>query len=147
VGGWVKTDTEGTLFVCQLIPRAETSPLGIGGERAGYVVVVLNRRGLENLILDLKDVENVEVTGDFLMIGVKGREEGGLNETDGDRGMTMLGFFIHADRSDTREVNCRLIREKWEETRSAGAKDGGAQRVEGQRRLSLRDLFGKQVLG
>lgn len=98
--------------------------------------MVLNRRGLENLILDLGSVENVEITDEFLMVGVKG---------EGEEGMKMLGFFIHADKSDTREVNCRLIKEKWEEVRRLD--DGeDVQRLErNARRLSLKDLFGSQV--
>ncbi|EPE27213.1 PH [Glarea lozoyensis ATCC 20868] len=127
---WLKTDTEGTLFVCQLSPAS-------AGAAANYCIVVLNRRGLENLMLDLSTVENVEITDEFLMVGVKG---------DGEEGMKMLGFFIHADKSDTREVNCRLIREKWEEV---NAKDTGENMQSSERngrRLSLSDLFGGQII-
>ncbi|TVY48903.1 mRNA-decapping enzyme 1A, partial [Lachnellula occidentalis] len=53
-GSWNKTEIEGTLFVCQ------TS--GSGSGEPGYVVVVLNRRGLENLVVDVGGIENVEVT-------------------------------------------------------------------------------------
>lgn len=102
-------------------------------------MVVLNRRGLENLVVDLGSVENVEVTEEFLMVGVRG---------NGEEEVKVLGFFIHKDRDETREVNCRLIREKWEEVRgegvgnssAGGGTDGGAGR-----RLSLSDLFGGQV--
>jgi len=105
------------------------------------VVVVLNRRGLENLIVDVKTIENVEVTEEFLMLGFKGEE-----------GEKVLGFFIHADRTETREVNCRLIREKWEEVRGGGGGgvvgNGGAVQAESGvgRRLSLTDLFGGHVV-
>jgi hypothetical protein len=99
--------------------------------------MVLNRKGLENLIVDLDTVENVEVQADFLMVSIKGE---GMQE-----GKT-FGFFIHADKSDTREVNCQLVKEKWKEVRgSIGGQD--VQRSEqGGRRLSLKDLFGGQVL-
>ncbi|TVY25887.1 mRNA-decapping enzyme subunit, partial [Lachnellula hyalina] len=62
-GGWNKTDIEGTLFLCQ------TGGGGGDGGGVGYVVVVLNRRGLENLVIDLGMIENVEVTEEFLMVG------------------------------------------------------------------------------
>lgn len=97
--------------------------------------MVLNRRGLENLVVDVGGIENVEVTEEFLMVGLAGEK--------------VLGFFIHADRRETREVNCRLIREKWEEVRgSGGGGDGGGGLEEGGagRRLSLTDLFGGQVV-
>ena len=126
---WLKTDTEGTLFVCQLSPAG---PAGL----VNYCIVVLNRRGLENLILDLNTIENVEITDEFLMVGMQG---------EGEEGMKMLGFFIHADKSDTREVNCRLIRDKWEEVSGASVVENVQSVVQNGRRLSLRDLFGSQV--
>jgi hypothetical protein len=127
---WLKTDTEGTLFVCQLSPDN-------AGVAVDYCIVVLNRRGLENLMLDLSTVENVEITDEFLMVGVNG---------DGEEGMKMLGFFIHADKSDTREVNCRLIREKWEEVRATDTGENVQSSERNGRRLSLSDLFGGQIL-
>jgi hypothetical protein len=100
---WIKTDTEGTLFVCQLLPSSVGAPVN-------YSIVVLNRKGLENLIVDLDTVENVEVQDDFLMVSIKG---------EGDQGGKTFGFFIHADKSDTREVNCQLVKEKWEEVQGS----------------------------
>ena len=103
------------------------------------MVVVLNRRGLENLIVDVKTIENVEITEEFLMLGFKGEE-----------GEKVLGFYIHADRTETREVNCRLIREKWEEVRGGGGGNGNGGGVQAEsgvgRRLSLTDLFGGQMV-
>lgn len=120
---------------------------GGGAPGGGYVVVVLNRRGLENLVVSLGDVENVEVTEEFLIVGVRGGDGNGGPPGGGE--VKVLGFFIHKDRDETREVNCRLIREKWEEVRGGNGGNGngnGGGGTEGVgRRLSLSDLFGGQV--
>lgn len=138
---WNKTEIEGTLFVCQLAPSTLTGT-------AQSSIVVLNRRGLDNLIIDVSNIENVEITEQFLMLGFQswGDEEKG---TEG-ASMKTLGFYIHADKHDTREVNCRLIKEKWEESMRTRSRDEESTVVQDQasmgRRLSLTDLFGQQGL-
>lgn len=95
----------------------------------------MNRRGLDNLILNLAEVVNVEITEEFLMLAVEGEGEG----------MKTMGFYIHADKLDTREVNCKLIKEKWEEAMRMGGREADVPLpVNGAavgRRLSLTDLF------
>ncbi|CAG8971303.1 hypothetical protein HYALB_00001470 [Hymenoscyphus albidus] len=124
---WNKTEIEGTLFVCQLAPASLAGTVQ-------HCIVVMNRRGLDNLILNLAQVVNVEITEEFLLLGVGDGEE-----------MKTMGFFIHADKSDTREVNCRLIREKWEEAMRMGGGDANVRLPMNEaavgRRLSLTDLF------
>lgn len=118
------------MFVCQLAPAS------LAGT-AQHCIVVMNRRGLDNLILNLAEVVNVEITPDFLMLAVA--------NGDGEGEMKTVGFFIHADKLDTRDVNCRTIKEKWEEAMRAGDREvdvplpmnGAAV----GRRLSLTDLF------
>ncbi|KAH8663680.1 hypothetical protein BGZ60DRAFT_529932 [Tricladium varicosporioides] len=138
---WNKTEIEGTLFVCQLAPSTLTGT-------AQHYIVVLNRRGLDNLIIDISKIENVEITEEFLMLGFQSSE----NEEKDSEGTSMktLGFYIHADKHDTREVNCRLIKEKWEESMRTRDKNEETSVVQDQasmgRRLSLTDLFGQQGL-
>ncbi|KFY37153.1 hypothetical protein V494_04881 [Pseudogymnoascus sp. VKM F-4513 (FW-928)] len=86
-GQWEKSGIEGALFVCE----TET----------GFVVVVLNRHGLENLVLDVKEVRDVEVTSEFLILRVPGEGEG----------EKVMGLWIHGDRDDTREKNAGAERE------------------------------------
>ncbi|RDL40388.1 PH protein [Venustampulla echinocandica] len=137
---WNKTDIEGTLFVCQLAPL----PLS---DAPQYCIVVLNRKGLENLIVHMNGIENVEITEEFLIVGVRSLDHGQQQNLE-DADMKAIGLFIHADKQDTREVNCRLIKEKWEEVRLTGS--GNAVTEPSNlgpmvgRRLSLTDLFGQQ---
>jgi len=92
---WEKADVEGTLFVCQL----QSSPL-TGKDR--YSIVVLNKKGMDNLIVEMSEVQDVEITAEFLI----------LRWTD-DSGEKIMGIYIHEDQEDTRVVNCNLIRECW----------------------------------
>jgi len=65
--------------------------------------VVLNKRGLDNLIVDLGQVRDVEITSEFLILRWV------------DNGTEKIqGVYIHADKEDTREVNCRCIKHLWE---------------------------------
>ncbi|CZS99730.1 uncharacterized protein RAG0_08039 [Rhynchosporium agropyri] len=149
-GSWEKESAvEGTLFICQLTP----SPVTGGGR---HCVVLLNRKGLENLIVESGEIQHVEIGADsFLMLGFKPRSQN--NEED----MKVLGLFIQAESPPKEEI-CQIIKGHWEEAvreRSlAGGNDGitnlgdgfipsrqeeGDQKVMG-RRLSLSELFGKQ---
>ncbi|KAG4431933.1 hypothetical protein IFR05_012578 [Cadophora sp. M221] len=149
-GTWEKeSGVEGTLFVCQLTP----SPVTGGGR---HCIVVLNRKGLENLIVESGEIQHVEIGADsFLMLGFKPRAQS--HEED----MKVLGLFIHAESPPKEEI-CQIIKEHWEEAvreRSLAGGDDGItnlgdgfipsrgeeedQKVMG-RRLSLSELFGKQ---
>jgi hypothetical protein len=163
---WEKSGVEGTLFVCETTPPAQT------GSDAGYAVVVLNRRGLENLILDLAKVEDVEVTEELLIIRVQddietgqgqGQREGG---GEGGEKQKVVGVWIHEDKDGTRSVNAGLIQQCWEKVAGArtkgkiaglvdavgrnGLEAGGSGDVVAEggvttgRRISLSDLFGQQ---
>lgn len=138
---------EGTLFVCELTP----SPL-TGATR--HCVVVLNRRGLENLIIETSEIENVEITDQFLLITLRSLGE-----------LKTLGFYMYEDKTDTKGVNCQLIMNYWElamkdrqQQHQLGERFGlqnqqaedmarqmsnSGQRPMG-RRLSLTELFGQR---
>jgi len=90
---WDRAEIDGTLFVCQLFPA--------DGDK--FCIVVLNKRGLDNLIVDLGQVRDVEITSEFLILRWV------------DNGTEKIqGVYIHADKEDTREVNCRCIKHLWE---------------------------------
>lgn len=95
-GQWEKSGIEGALFVCET--------------EEGFVVVVLNRHGLENLVLDVREVRDVEVTSEFLILRVPGEGEG----------EKVMGLWIHGDRDDTREKNAGTILQCWEKVRGVG---------------------------
>ncbi|KAK2630112.1 hypothetical protein QTJ16_000932 [Diplocarpon rosae] len=148
-GSWEKqANVEGTLFICQLTPSPIT-----GGSR--HCIVLLNRKGLENLIVESGEIQNVEITEQgYLMLGFKPRAESHQTE------MKVLCLFIQAD-DPPREAICQMIKGHWEEaTRErslAGGSDGISNLGDGfipsteghedqktmGRRLSLSELFGK----
>ncbi|KAL9116844.1 MAG: hypothetical protein Q9187_006625, partial [Circinaria calcarea] len=57
---WEKSGIEGTAFICGLSPTEERDPR--------YSVVVLNRRGLENLNVELLSSNDVEVTEEYIIL-------------------------------------------------------------------------------
>lgn len=115
---------------------------------------MLNRKGLDNLIIEMGEIDVVEITDEILILRLKAK---GVEE------QKTLGLFMAADKADTKELNCRLIKECWERTKSSLVEDleghvenygdEGFQSAEGgngdrslSRRLSLKDLLGKQDL-
>ncbi|KAK7414356.1 hypothetical protein QQX98_006798 [Neonectria punicea] len=133
-GGWDKSGVEGTMFVCAQSPLPEDP-----NHRPRACVFILNRRGLDNVIVDLARVTHVEISEELVILRVEGEWE---------EGEKVLGVWIHNDKDETREVNAATIQESWKVARSAGPVDaqgpevGPAMQALG-RRLSLSDLFGK----
>ena len=134
-GSWDKSGIEGTLFVCAQSPLPEDP-----GRNARACVFVLNRRGLDNLVVDLARVSHVEIVGELVILKVEG------NWQEGER---VVGLWVHNDKDGTRELNGAMIEESWKVARSGGAAEavgtetGPAMQAIG-RRLSLSDLFGSQ---
>lgn len=93
---WEKADIEGTLFVCKLEPTGSS-----GKER--YSIVVLNKKSFENLMVDMREVKDVDIQPEILIV----RLAQGVGEK-------VLGIYIHADKEESRDDNCRLIKECWE---------------------------------
>ncbi|KAI5241493.1 PH domain-like protein [Aureobasidium subglaciale] len=109
---WEKQGTEGTLFVCSLLPL-------VGGPQIErYSCIVLNRRGLENFSSELFSSESVQVTDDYVILQVEG-EDGSTN---------IYGLWIFAEEGgstvQTRVVNALIIQEcakRAEDSRDAAA--------------------------
>ncbi|EFQ25902.1 Dcp1-like decapping family protein [Colletotrichum graminicola] len=146
--GWDKTGIEGTYFLCMQDPASAAVP---AVPRA--CIFVLNRRGLENVILDLADVADFEVVDEIYIFRLRGA---GGDEDEGSHNKVM-GIWIHADKDDTRVMNAALIAETLKHVRAAGGDqndpDGAAPTPQEElgpamqaigRRLSLSDLFGAQ---
>ncbi|KAL0932723.1 mRNA-decapping enzyme 1B [Colletotrichum truncatum] len=142
--GWDKTGIEGTYFLCMQDPLP-----GVPAPRA--CIFVLNRRGLENVILDLSDVADFEVMDEIYIFRL--RQEQAHEDVP-----KVMGIWIHADKEDTRVMNAAMISETLRqiqlhasEEASAGVAGvppqqeelGPAMQAIG-RRLSLSDLFGAQ---
>ncbi|PHH92944.1 hypothetical protein CDD83_3434 [Cordyceps sp. RAO-2017] len=131
---WDKSGIEGTLFVC-----AQSSLPDDASHRPRACVFVLNRRSLDNLVVDLARVTHVEIMDELIILRVEG---------DREEGEKVLGIWIHNDKDETRETNGAVIQESWKAVRSGGTVEeqgpeaGPAMQAIG-RRLSLSDLFGK----
>lgn len=139
---WQKADIEGTLFVCALGPSAN------GLDQC--CAIILNRRGLENFIVNIQSPGDIEVSGEYLYL---------RSETDGET--YGLWIFSEEDTSTAqqREHICGLITElaKKAEAEQAEVSNGlgtedatedvteaDAESVPMGRQLSLRELFGQQ---
>lgn len=128
----------GTMFICEL------------NHGEGYCVIILNKKGLDNLIIDVADMLEVEITTEFLIVRFTDKSVGEERA---------LGFYIHDAPVGTRERHSMLIKGLWEKRM---LENGGAQSqleiledlvdeeraapVPGQR-LSLSDLFGRVPYG
>jgi hypothetical protein len=130
------------MFVGKLSPSPIT-----GSQR--HCIIVLNRKGMENLIIESGEIESVEITDQFLLLSFGAKDEPSK----------ILGFFIKADdQMHSREYMCQLVKEHWEMAKMDRYRSGqqeavsyddevmesieeGANRPLG-RRLSLSELFG-----
>lgn len=136
---WDKANVEGTMFVCQQ-----------GGQDTLGCIFILNRKATDNLILDLRDVKEIEPKDELLIFAMADKE--------GDDGAPkVLGLFIHADEETTRATNIQLIQELWGKVREArmdprqsggqaqlqGGGVGLAMQAMGGRHVSLDELFGR----
>ena len=109
----------------------------------------------------------MEIKDEFMIIRFLERRQAGLNGQGPLDEEKVLGFYIHADQADTRELNCTLVKGLWERVKDGvilEALDRGTQEMGGTegfeeggfesgstsgavlpgRRLSLKDLFGGQ---
>lgn len=139
-GEWIKSGIEGTMFVCAQAPLPDDPE-----QRPRACVFVLNRRGLDNVVIDLARVSRAEDGGELIFLMVEGAD--GSEEPD-----KVLGLWIHNEKEDTRAQNWAMIEESWKVARAAGAFRGqyadiGPAAMATGRRLSLSDLFNKQSSG
>ncbi len=158
---WEKSGVEGTLFVCG------QEPLVLAGGRAVArgCVFVLNRKGLDNAVVDLGKVTECEVAAELLIFKMEDDadgEDGSADDDDennnggGGKYPKVLGLWIHADKDDTQQVNAAIIQESWRRIRDSlpsttaampAASVGPAMQATAGRRLSISDLFGRNGLG
>ncbi|KAK7993402.1 dcp1-like decapping family domain-containing protein [Apiospora arundinis] len=152
---WDKSGIEGTMFVCaqnvDATPRSSAQGYQHAAGQAKGCIFILNRRGLNNMILDLSDVEAIEASEELLIFKLNG-------ETD-EGNPRVVGLWIHADEESTRSTNTRIVQEMWDRVRemeSIISAQGTANLASGQaaadygpamqaigRKVSLSDLFGR----
>ncbi|KAI8951171.1 PH domain-like protein [Xylaria longipes] len=147
---WKRTNTEGTMFIC-----SQRKVPGAAGETG--CLFILNRKGLQNFVLDLDAVGDFELAGDLLIFKL----DYAANEVHLDSGEAVrplvMGLWTYAEEKGDRETNATLINDMWTQalnTRDARAQaaasdpamvaalaeTGPAAQATG-RRLSVSDLF------
>ncbi|KAK7959432.1 uncharacterized protein PG986_004286 [Apiospora aurea] len=154
LNSWDKSGIEGTMFVCaqnvDATPRSSAQGFQQGAQSKGCIFV-LNRRGLNNMILDLSDVEAIEASEELLIFKLNGETDEGMPR--------VVGLWIHADEESTRSTNTRTIQDMWDRIREMESiinAQGTASAAPGQaaddygpamqaigRKVSLSDLFGR----
>ena len=95
---WEKNGVEGTLFICELTPSPSAA--------ARYTALVLNRRGLDNFVLELLDDDDVDITEEYVIL--QGHDDGGAPKAYG------LWIFSEPEPSSTahaRETNAKIMKE------------------------------------
>jgi hypothetical protein len=102
---WERTGIEGSMFVCQLTPSPIT-----GVPR--HCIIVLNRKGLENLIINSSELQHVEITDQFLLLHIRSKED--LVLQDQDQEIKILGFFLTTNGPEAREKFCQTVKGHWE---------------------------------
>lgn len=136
--GWDKTGAEGTLFVCEREPLWVAAASAGGGEEARAFpqacVFILNRRGLDNVIVDLARVSHCEITPEltiFKMDEDGSPAGGGVGDPENGNGASqVVGVWLHADEDDTRETNAAIIQNLWSQVRAAAEDLEMAQQTE-----------------
>ncbi|KAI1658882.1 PH domain-like protein [Daldinia decipiens] len=116
---WDKSSMEGTLFICAQDEDGEAAA-------ADGCLFILNRKGLQNLILDLNTVSDFELATDLLSFKLD--QEGPQIPMENGESVRpkVIGMWIYADDDQDRRTNSALIHEMWSKARSTQDEAGGA---------------------
>ena len=116
--------------------------------------------------MDVRDMENVEIQDDYLILQVSIKASHAGDEDvmgqEQEKEKKVIGVFMHNDKEETRRVNNMMVKECWEKVRmeaghglaALGRADGlevvGAAQEKTDvpfpgfgKRVSLTDLFGR----
>lgn len=118
-------------------------------------VFVLNRRGLDNLVVELCRASECEVTDELITFNVESTGSTSGADTGvgpaSEEDTRVIGLWIHADQDDTREVNAAIIQNVWRQSRLSATLSEAEDREEQAgvtgdtgRRLSITELFGQR---
>ncbi|KAI1120434.1 PH domain-like protein [Nemania abortiva] len=147
---WKRTSLEGTMFICS--QRKAPGEVGETG-----CLFILNRKGLQNFVLDLDTVGDFELAGDLLIFKLDHAAHELQLETGEPVRPLVVGLWTYAEDKSDREMNAALITDMWRQalrtrearaqaaasdpaTFAALANTGPAAQATG-RRLSVSDLF------
>ncbi|KAI1425252.1 PH domain-like protein [Xylaria sp. FL1777] len=147
---WKRTNMEGTMFIC-----SQRKAPGEAGETG--CLFILNRKGLQNFVLDLDTVGNFELAGGLLIFKLDYAAHEIHLESGEAVTPLVLGLWTYAEDESDRETNAALITDMWTQalstrdarehaaasdpaTFAALAETGPAAQATG-RKLSVSDLF------
>ncbi|MCJ1306849.1 mRNA-decapping enzyme 1B [Agyrium rufum] len=81
---WEKSGIEGTSFICRLAPNSDCADR--------FVVMVLNRRGMDNFRFELMDEEQVDVSDEYIMM------QSGSGDEDEEGGQQKVyGLWVYCE--------------------------------------------------
>ncbi|KAI1259393.1 PH domain-like protein [Xylariaceae sp. FL1019] len=130
---------EGTMFICS------------EGDHAGEVsengcLFILNRKGLDNLILDLNTVDDFELSNDLLIFKLSPAANVTMKlETGATIAPEVLGIWTYAEEDSERQTNATLIYEMWSKVRQAREKRNSASHNPSDSPSGLPGLGGRKV--
>lgn len=92
---------------------------------------------MNNLVIQIGDLLDVEVTKDLLIVGMRGEE--------GEEERKVMGIWIHEDQDGIRETISMKIKELWDLTTAVreSTQRGFTGKQPTGRRLSLSEMFGR----
>lgn len=126
---WEKSGCEGTLFLVTLAPDHTA--------RERFAVIVLNRRGLDNFVLELRNEDEIQVTDAFVIL--QGDEEA----EEESEGKLVYGVWIFCEEGTSTEG----VRQHIAETMVENARRAHAARAEmDQERSYRRDLLQQEQM-
>ncbi|KAI1101218.1 PH domain-like protein [Jackrogersella minutella] len=117
---WDKANLEGTLFICAQDRDEDESSISNG------CLFVLNRKGLQNLAVELSNVEHFELSNDTLIFKLDEESATVPMENGESVRSKALGMYIYAETDQDRRMNAALINEMWIKARAAREDAEGA---------------------
>lgn len=151
---WMKGGIDGAMFVV-----SQTSDDIFTGMATGGCIFVLNRRGLNNITLNLAEVAGIELNQQLLIFDMEyGSNTHSVPSEDRDR---VIGLWIHAQDGTTATTCYKTIEKLWKMVQDAKNRTK-AQEAKGKAwesaalptskppeataaKVNLLDLFGKQL--
>ncbi|KAL7624984.1 hypothetical protein AAE478_004198 [Parahypoxylon ruwenzoriense] len=165
---WEKSNMEGTLFICAQKRGGDEDGEDEGGEAlSDGCLFILNRKSLQNLILDLKTVCEIEPTNGLLIFDLDDNIQVPM-ENGESVSPKVLGIWMYAEDEQDRRTNTAVIYEMWTKARARASPEGtdSADRSttsasvtedtdnngstimqEAGRQVSLNELFGRSQNG
>ncbi|KAI5865407.1 PH domain-like protein [Durotheca rogersii] len=135
-GKWDKSNMEGTLFICAQ-KRGGDGDRGDRGSFSDGCLFILNRKSLQNLVIDLASVTEFEPADNLLIFNLDDAAVPDVPMENGDPVRpNVLGMWIYAEDEQDQRTNAAVIREMWAKARAASADAAAAAAAAAERSAS-----------